>query len=179
MKNRMIRTLAVICFTSVLLVCMAVPVNAQKPDSSNEFESMRRTLTADDAKTYANTMFQLVNKEREKAGLAPLKRDSLLDEAAMIRAAEIKVVDYAGGKAHTRPDGTSYKDLLNDMGVDGKRCGENISRARQTPQAALDSWTQSEGHRMNILRENYGSIGIGIYQRSDGYLDWIQIFELR
>ena len=137
------------------------------------------TLTADELKALADTMFGLVNREREKAGVPLLVRDALLDEAAMIRAAEIRTVDIAGGAAHTRPDGTSWRTLLDEMGINSRRCGENISRAKSTPQISVDALMQSEGHRRNILRENYGTIGIGVYQRPDGILDWIQIFELR
>ena len=151
-----------------------------KTDTRQNAPAAPKTLTADELKGYADEMFELVNKEREKAGAGPLVRDSLLDEAAMIRADEIKVVDDAGGNPHTRPDGTSYKSLLDDMGVNGKRCGENISRGRLTPEAAMKSLMQStKGHRENILRDNYGSIGIGVYQRPDGWLDFVQIFMLK
>ena len=136
-------------------------------------------LTEDELKAHTDKMFELVNQEREKAGVPPLVRDTLLDEAAMIRATEIQTVDIAGGAPHTRPDGTSYTTLLDEMGVNGSRCGENISRARATPQDAVNAWMQSDGHRRNILRENYASIGIGVYQRPDGRITWIQIFELK
>jgi len=137
-------------------------------------------LTADELKAYADTMFELVNKEREKAGVPRLVRDKQLDKAAKIRAAEIKVVDHARGKPHTRPDGTSFKTVLDEAGITGKGFGENISRAKSTPQAAMKSLMSStKGHRENILRGNYGSIGIGVYQRPDGAIDWIQIFELK
>ena len=138
-----------------------------------------QALTADELKAHTDAMFALVNQEREKAGLAPLVRDSLLDEAAMIRAAEIRVVELAGWKPHTRPDGTSWRTLLDDMGIRGNRCGENISRGKTSPGAAMDSWMQSEGHRANILRNNYGSIGIGVFERDNGSLDFIQIFMLK
>ena len=126
---------------------------------------------------YAAEVFRLVNVEREKAGLEPLECDPLLDEAAMIRASEVNTVDNAGGAPHTRPDGTSFRTVLTDLGIDGDRCAENLNRAKATPQAAMDSWMQSDGHRDIILRERYGSVGIGVYQRPDGKLDWIQIFE--
>jgi uncharacterized protein YkwD len=128
---------------------------------------------------YAAEGFRLTNAEREKAGLEPLERDNLLDEAAMIRAAEVIVVDKAGGKPHTRPDGTSYRDLVTDMGSDGMRCGENIARAEATAQFAIEAWMRSDGHRENMLREDYGSMGIGVYQLPDGSLDWVQIFMLK
>jgi len=202
MKNRMVRAFCAMCLASVMLAGMTMTASASEPDDSKRIEEMTKwldgmtvtqrsgpasqeepaapkELTADELKAYTDTMFELVNREREKAGAEPLERDSLLDEAAMIRAAEIRIVDFAGGEPHTRPDGTSYKTALSDLGITGKWFGENISRSKVTPQAAIDSWMKSDGHRANILRENYGSIGIGVYQRSDGKLDWIQIFMLK
>ena len=203
MHKRIKRTISVICLTSVLLASMAVPTSAQQPDHSREIAEMEQwlngltvtpregspgnispavpatsptILTASELKAHTDTMFRLVNAEREKSGVAPLVRNEILDEAAMIRAAEIRVVDFAGGAPHTRPDGTSWRTLLDEMGIDGNRCGENINRNTVSPASAMDSWMRSDGHRDNILRERYGSIGIGVYQRADGSLDWIQIF---
>jgi len=202
MKNRMVRAFCAMCLTSVLLAGMTMTASASEPDDSKRIEEMtkwldgmtvtqrsgpasqtepaaQKTLTADELKAYTDTMFELVNREREKAGAEPLERDSLLDEAATLRAGEIKVVDNAGGEPHTRPDGTNFRTVLDDTGIDDKLCGENIGRAHPTPQDAIKSWMASDGHRRNILRENYGSIGIGVYQRPDGKLDWIQIFMLK
>lgn len=206
MINRMVRALCAMCLASVLLAGMAVTVSASEQDYDKRIEEMSKwldgmtvtpsggssaptnpsgdaatpkMLTGDELKAYTDTMFELVNKEREKVGLASLERDGLLDEAAMIRAAEIKVVDNAGGAPHTRPDSTNFRTVLDNTGIDGERCGENIGRAHPTPQDAIKSWMKSNGHRKNILRENYGYIGIGIYQRPDGKIDWIQIFELK
>lgn len=205
MKNCMVRAFIAMCLASVMLAGMTMTASASEPDYSKKIEEMTKwldgmtvtpsagssapsnssnnaaapkMLTEDELKAYTDTLFELVNREREKAGLASLERDSLLDEAAMLRAGEIKVVDNAGGEPHTRPDGTNFRTVLDDTWIDGKLCGENIGRAHSTPQDAIKSWMTSDGHRRNILRENYGSIGIGVYQRPDGKIDWIQIFML-
>jgi uncharacterized protein YkwD len=202
----MIRTLAVMLLTSVLLVHTAVTAFAAE-DYSTEIAELSSwldgltltpsgggsapantpgattpaptALTADELGAYADKMLALVNKERVNAGAAPLERDDLLAEAAMLRAAEIKVVDEAGGLPHTRPDGTSYTDLLDSLGVTGSLCGENIARAEPTPEAAVQALMASDGHRKNILRADYGTIGVGVYQREDGKLNWVQIFMLQ
>ncbi len=206
MKKRLMRTLAAMCLASVMLAGTAIPASASEPDYSAEIAAMDewldgltltpgsgaaapsnppddtappKMLTADELQALTDTMLELVNEQREQAGVTPLTRDSLLDEAAMIRAAEIHVVDFAGGTPHTRPDGTSYRDLLDELGAEGSRCGENITRSKTGPQAAIASWMDSEGHRKNILRDNYSTIGIGVHQREDGKLDWIQIFMLK
>jgi len=205
MKKRIVVAFIAACITSAILAGTAITASAAQsnqkeidamtawlngltltPSAGNTVPANPATpaavpndLTAEELKALTDTMFELVNKEREKAGLALLERNSLLDDAAMIRAAEVRVVDFAGETPHTRPDGTSYRDLLDELGINGKRCGENITRAKANTQTAMDSWMNSEGHRKNILRENYGSIGIGVHQRADGSLDWIQIFMLK
>ena len=35
---------------------------------------------------------------------------------------------------------------------------------------------ESDGHRANILREGFDSIGVGCYQAADGSLYWVQLF---
>jgi uncharacterized protein YkwD len=193
MKTLFTKTLALALIVTALLMGTAVTASAA---TQNEIAAMEqwlngltvtpqqpdtppKTLTAEELQACADKVFELVNRERENAGLAPLERDATLNEAAMIRAAEVKAVAIAEGAPHTRPDGTSYKTLLDELGIDGQRCGENLTCGRPTPQNAMNAWMESDGHRRNILRETYGSIGIGVYQRPDGLLDWVQIFRLK
>ncbi len=204
MKSRLSKTLAAACMAGMLLASAALPAFASEPDYSAEIAAMDRwldsltvtqsggaavpatpsgeaataphMLTGDELQALTDTMFSLVNEQREQAGLAPLERDGLLDEAAMLRAAEIRVVDFAGGQPHTRPDGTSYKTALEALGITGRGYGENIARTKTSPEDAMQAWMDSESHRRNILKEKYDSIGIGAYQREDGKLDWIQLF---
>jgi uncharacterized protein YkwD len=193
MKRNRLRMLTAACLAAALLMGTAITASAATQDeiaavtawlngltvTQQQSETPPKTLTADELQAYADEVFELVNKERESAGVAPLERDATLDGAAMIRAAEVKAVAIAEGKPHTRPDGTSYKTLLDEMGIDGQRCGENLTCGRPTPQNAMNTWMESDGHRKNILRDTYGSIGIGVYQRPDGVLDWVQIFRLK
>ncbi|MDL2232059.1 CAP domain-containing protein [Ruminococcaceae bacterium OttesenSCG-928-L11] len=149
-----------------------------KPAASSSAPSSSK-LTEKQLAEYTQEVFLLVNKEREAAGLEPLERNSILDSAAATRASEVLVVDNAGGKAHTRPDGTSFRTILSETEIDGNQCGENIARSEANPQAVMNAWMQSDGHRKNILYEDYGSIGIGVYQLPSGSLDWVQIFMLK
>ncbi len=134
-------------------------------------------LTAENLEEYADEVFRLTNKERVKGGREPLERDPLMDEAAMIRASEIKAVDEAGGKPHTRLDGTSFATVFDDLEIEGKLYGENLARAEASPKNAVDAWMKStKGHRENMLRERFDKMGVGVYQREDGRLNWIQLF---
>lgn len=112
----------------------------------------------------AYEVLKLVNEERAKKGLSPLKMDRELLEAAMLRAAETSVLFD-----HQRPDGTDCFSACS------KIYGENIACGQSTPSSAMDSWMNSSGHRANILAERYTSIGIGCFSQG-GMLYWTQCF---
>ena len=107
---------------------------------------------------------QLINQEREAHGLETLPVDNDLMELAAIRAVEL----WEGEYSHTRPDGTKVSE---------QRCGENIGR-RDSAQAQVTSWMNSEGHRKNNLSERYQHIGAGCYQAPNGNLYWVAVFSL-
>ncbi len=132
-----------------------------------------------DSSQYAEEILRLVNEEREKVGVDPLELDDTLTKAANIRAEEItKVFD------HTRPNGESYRSLLEEMGVDISCTGENINGGSfDKPSSAMELWMSSKGHRQNILNPDFNYIGVGyvIESESNGVFDdatsrWVQIF---
>jgi uncharacterized protein YkwD len=135
-------------------------------------------LTDQQLEEYAQEVFRLVNEERENVGLEPLERDSLLDEAAGIRATEcvsqgsIRV----DGQAHTRPDGTEWDTVLDEVEIEWSSAGENTSERRKSPADVMKAWMASKGHRKNILTEKRTQIGIAVQQASDGALYWVQLF---
>lgn len=127
---------------------------------------------------YTAEVFRLVNAEREKAGLDPLERDPLLDEAAMIRAEECASLNsiYVGGKAHTRPNGSNWSTILDDMEIVWHSAAENSSEGRTSAADVMNAWCNSDGHSANILTQKRTHIGIAVRQGSDGALYWIQVF---
>lgn len=105
-----------------------------------------------------------VNQEREKAGLSPLSVSAELTSAACIRAREI-VETFS----HTRPDGSSWST------VSAAAYGENIAKGQSTADRVMASWMSSEGHRANIMRASYGSIGVCAL-KVNGVIYWVQLF---
>ena len=105
-----------------------------------------------------------VNAERAQRSLTLLSEDSDLTAAACIRAREIASVF-----SHTRPDGSSC------FTVSEKAYGENIAKGYGTVDKVMAAWMSSEGHRANILRASYGSIGVCCLQ-IDGVYYWVQLF---
>ena len=104
------------------------------------------------------------NAERAKYGLKALTVDADLTAAAQIRAWEIAQVF-----SHTRPDGSSCFTVSN------KAYGENIARGYTYAAKVMAAWMSSEGHRANILRASYGSIGVACVQVNGVYC-WVQLF---
>ena len=105
-----------------------------------------------------------VNAERAKYGLSSLTVSDELTRAACVRASEI-VRQFS----HTRPDGSSC------FTVSGAAYGENIARGQSSADRVMAAWMSSEGHRANILRESYGSIGVCAL-KVNGVIYWVQLF---
>lgn len=121
--------------------------------------------------SFAEQVADLVNMERAKAGLAPLKVDRNASNAAQVRAKEIQT-----SFSHTRPDGSSFSTALTQNGIGFKEAGENIAYGQRSPQEVMNGWMNSQGHRANILNEDFTSIGVGYYENSSGVDYWAQLF---
>lgn len=113
----------------------------------------------------------LVNAERAKAGLPALQMQTGINNAAAVRAQEIK-----RQFSHTRPDGSSFSTALTQQGVSYNRSGENIAYGQRTPEAVMEGWMNSSGHRANILNASFQNIGVGLYQDENGVKHWVQLF---
>lgn len=121
-----------------------------------------------DTAQYAAKVIELVNTERTKHGLSPLKSDNKLNEYASLRSKELVQVFN-----HIRPDGSNPLYPVMDWGY--ITAGENIAYGAATPSAVMNGWMNSQGHRENILSPDFKYIGVGCYSKN-GTLYWTQIF---
>ena len=115
---------------------------------------------------------RLVNVERKKAGLRPLKLSRELLRPAAIRTREITKVF-----SHTRPNGLPFSSAF--YGIDYKAIGENIAAGQTSCEMVMQQWMNSPGHRANILNKNYKYIGVGyLYAENTIYKHfWVQHFK--
>ena len=120
--------------------------------------------------SYAAQVVSLVNAERAKQGLSALTIDTKVQQAAQTRAGELKT-----SFAHTRPSGASCFTALTEAGVSYSRAGENIAYGQSTPEAVVQAWMNSSGHRANILSSSFTTIGVG-YTVVNGTAYWAQLF---
>ena len=103
-------------------------------------------------------MLDLVNQERQAAGLNPLAPDPELTEVARKHSADMFARGYF---AHDTPEGKTPFDRMNEAGVRFLTAGENLALAPTIP-VAHTGLMNSPGHRANILRPQFGRVGIGV-----------------
>jgi len=103
-------------------------------------------------------MLDLVNQERIAAGLKPLQADPELTEVARRHSADMFARGYF---AHDTPEGASPFDRMHAAKVSFTTAGENLALAPTIP-VAHSGLMNSPGHRANILRPDFGRVGIGV-----------------
>lgn len=140
----------------------AEEVATKKPDDNKTKEGGKNN--------YADQVLDLVNQERGNKGLSKLTKDSNLENAANKRATEL-----VSTFSHTRPDGSSCFTVYEDFSISYGYKAENIAEGQRTPEEVVNAWINSEGHRKNILNENYSKLGVGVYEK-DGIIYWTQLF---
>lgn len=105
-----------------------------------------------------NSMVDLVNKERASRGLKTLVFDERL---RAIGRAHSEDMFKRGYFSHYSPEGLTVADRAANAGIDFLVIGENLAYAPSV-ELAMNGFMNSEGHRANILSEDYGRIGIGV-----------------
>ena len=119
---------------------------------------------------YENEVIRLVNEIRIKNGLNQLESDWQLSRVARYKSQDMKNNNYF---SHTSPIYGSPFEMIKNFGISFRSAGENIAKGYSTPQAVVNGWMNSSGHRANILNSSYTKIGVGYV--SDGRY-WTQMF---
>ncbi|MER5410618.1 sigma-70 family RNA polymerase sigma factor [Streptomyces sp. NPDC002769] len=114
----------------------------------------------------------LVNKERAAAGCGALTEDAELEKAAQAHSDDMAARNFF---EHTNPDGADPGQRITAAGYRWSTYGENIAQGQQTPQAVMESWMNSPGHRANILNCSFKNIGVGVHKGTGGPW-WTQDF---
>lgn len=120
--------------------------------------------------SFENQVLSLVNTERAKKGLTALTMDENLRHAARLKSDDMYQNKYF---SHTSPTYGSPFDMLKTLGISYQAAAENIAQGYTTPEAVVNGWMNSSGHRANILNSSYTHIGIGY--NSNGHY-WTQLF---
>ena len=143
-------------------------------DTGNaENNSSGETVDTNTLEEYAQEVIRLTNEERAKAGLPALKANDKLMQAAAIRANEL-----TERFAHLRPNGDEIYSVFDEVGYDlgMKLAGEVAAFGQNTPQAVVNAWMRSQGHKDWLLSAECVESGVGVVISSDGTFYWAQVF---
>lgn len=144
-----------------------VPQPQPEPQPEPKVEAV--AVSTQVAETWELEVVRLTNIERQNAGLPILKYNNNLQQGANIRAQEI-ITSFS----HTRPDGSRFFTAFGNLQY--RNIGENLASGYRSPEAVVNAWMNSEGHRANILKPEYQEITVAITQGDDGKYRWVQIF---
>jgi len=103
-------------------------------------------------------MLDLLNGERSSAGLRPLLADERLRQVARAHSLEMFQLNYF---SHTSPTSGSPFNRMRAAGIAFVVAGENLAYAPNV-EIAHQGLMKSPGHRANILRPEFGRVGIGV-----------------
>ena len=112
-------------------------------------------------------IFNKVNEERTKAGVAPLTYNTTMEKYARIKSQDMGDNNYF---SHTDLSGNYITTKMKADGVTYRAWGENIayiggvSDPTALANQFMTNWMNSQGHRENILSTNFSSIGVGVYK---------------
>lgn len=144
-----------------------------KPTAAAPVKPTTTAPAANSLGAYENQVVTLVNQERAKAGLAPLKINTKLAGVAERKAEDLRDKNYF---AHNSPTYGSPFDMMKQFGITYTSAGENIAKGQKTPTEVMNGWMNSPGHKANIMNANYTEIGVGYVTDSNGTTYWVQHF---
>ena len=126
--------------------------------------------TDDAVRQYEKEVIRLVNEIRTANGLHELSENWELSRVARYKSQDMRDNHYF---SHTSPTYGSPFEMMKAFGLSYRAAGENIAYGYRTPQAVVNGWMNSSGHRANILNASYKQIGVG-YVADGNY--WTQQF---
>lgn len=123
--------------------------------------------------SYRKQIVNLVNAQRQKAGLPKLTEDKKLNK---LSDKKVQLMAEEGKLSHTAGGYSSLGEFVRDYGFKYWTVGENIARNWRTPEEVMKAWMESAGHRANILNEKFTHIGVAKTTAPNGDIYWVQIF---
>lgn len=131
-----------IIFILVCVLLSALPLFSQDPEE-------------------AAKLLELINAERQKAGLYEYQTNEELQNAAAVRAEEISKVFES-----KRPDGSEMHTVFLENGIRVAYYGESIRTGYETASGVFKAMIKDQSDSSSILDTDYTHIGIGIYKNA-------------
>ena len=135
--------------------------------------------------SFDRQILDLVNQERAKVGVDPLKINEQLDQAADLHSQDQANMDRL---THRGSDGSFGGDRVKESGYLFSFTAENIAPVALDAGTVMyggegfdgitlePGWMGSEDHRDNILDPNFEDLGVGYGMSADGSPYWTLSF---
>lgn len=167
MKRNVLFGLGVIVALYVVFVA-SLALSQQNPTA--KAETANQTAVNGSQPPTREELLKLVNAERAKAGVAPLKEDARLDASAQYKASDMFARNYY---SHSDPV-TGKKnglDYANNTGIKCSWVSENIEE-NSTAIQAVKAWVNSPAHYKAMTSTKYTLTGFGVsrQEKTDYYL---------
>jgi uncharacterized protein YkwD len=157
MSPRSRLTTALACI-AVAALCGAAPASATYCPDAETLASEQTVVQIEES------LRCLINERRAEAGLAAVRRESRLRDAAQRHSEDMVSRGYF---AHDTPSGVSFIDRITatgyTRGASTWLVGENLvwgSYSLSTPAAMTQAWMDSPAHRANLMRSRFRELGI-------------------
>lgn len=111
-------------------------------------------------------LLELMNQERERQGLTPLKWCERCADVARLHSKDMYQEGYF---SHVDVDGLDPFDRMRRAGISYEAAGENLAIAPSVTEAH-EGLLASPDHRENMLRPSFDEVGIGIYRGPYGLM---------
>ena len=154
-----------------------------KAETSGPASQPEVTTPADDVDAMKQDIVDRTNALRRENGVAVLRVNDRLMQAAQVRADEMAA---SGIYSHTRPDGRKSNTV-----TDSRYTGENIhsisdlyleQQHKTLSETVVNLWSNSKAHTDNMTNSRYGEIGVGLARgvNQNGLDCWycVQVFLL-
>jgi uncharacterized protein YkwD len=140
---------------------------------TQDVAAFQRRIIGSDAwlRVIEDRVVSIVNDERCRRGLRPLRHDDRLRRSARAHSDDMAARSYF---AHIAPDGRSPDRWMHEAGYPAP-AAENIACGQPDPQQVMMNWMNSPRHRANIMHPAVRAIGVGV-RHGPGGPWWTQHF---
>ncbi len=104
-------------------------------------------------------LLDATNEARAANGLAPLKFNTKLDQAAQNKAQDMASKNYW---SHNTPEGKEPWVFVDSVGYRYYKAAENLAYGFDNSDTAVVGWMNSPSHRANVLDKDLEEVGFGI-----------------
>ncbi|WP_217224613.1 CAP domain-containing protein [Desertibacillus haloalkaliphilus] len=107
-------------------------------------------------------ILDVTNILRQRHGHSPFTWHDDVSEVAYQHSLDMYTNQYF---SHTSPMHGELKDRLESSSISFQMAGENIAAKYVDAIEAVEGWLNSEGHRVNLLSDEFTHLGVGVYKK--------------